>query len=91
MIKEACKIEQQSQCTAYAEILSGSLNITDELIGELENKLSSVLMPAAPIDPDEKCADEDSLVPLAFELRHQNGRIISNNNNIKSILARLEN
>ncbi len=87
-----CEVDRQTQCTKAADRLSGSINVTDDLLGKLENKLCSVLMPSCPAVPGcEKSKEPESLVPLASELNHQDRRIMSLNDVIRSILDRLEN
>jgi len=90
-MNEKCAVERQTECTKSTEDLSGVINNTDDLIKQLEKKLITVLRLSGPPVENEAFQDEKTLVPLAFELRHQSERLMNINNDIQDILDRLEN
>jgi len=91
IMNEECPVERQTECTQNMEDISAVINITDDLVIQLENKLNNVLKITDPPKNITETEDEKILVPLAFELRHQKKRLENINDAIQNIINRLEN
>ena len=90
-MNEKCVSERQTECMQVTENMSAVINNTDNLVSQLENKLTNVLRSINPPVDGKENKDEESLVPLAFELGQQKRRLVNINDTIQNILDRLEN
>ena len=93
MNQPANPTSRQTHVNEWAEKLAGLADENEKLIVQFGERLSSVLRPDGPVSapPSGKDVPEEYLVPLADQLRRVARSFDRSNNELRSLLHRLEN